>query len=133
VVHHFVTAVVRHTEAHAIAVFTEFRELRRPLDHHLRGLHLYGVVLRYNLLVAILALAELEREIVADVFRGCVDFARRPHRGRHQPLSLDRKSTRLNPSHVAISYALFCFKKTTNELPPFARPPPITLALSKLR
>src|SRR5437870_9585400 len=27
--------------------------------------------------------------------------------------SLDRKSTRLNSSHVAISYAVFCLKKTT--------------------
>src|SRR5690625_6089441 len=28
-----------------------------------------------------------------------------------QSLSLDRKSTRLNSSHVAISYAVFCLKK----------------------
>src|SRR5437870_11509038 len=28
--------------------------------------------------------------------------------------SLDRKSTRLNSSHVAISYAVFCLKKKTN-------------------
>src|SRR5437870_7248291 len=27
----------------------------------------------------------------------------------------DRKSTRLNSSHVAISYAVFCLKKKTNE------------------
>src|SRR6266513_656814 len=27
--------------------------------------------------------------------------------------SLDRKSTRLNSSHVSISYAVFCFKKKT--------------------
>src|SRR5690606_42098005 len=27
----------------------------------------------------------------------------------------DRKSTRLNSSHVKISYAVFCLKKTTNE------------------
>src|SRR5690349_23934078 len=28
----------------------------------------------------------------------------------------DRKSTRLNSSHVEISYAVFCLKKKTNEL-----------------
>src|SRR5437870_10908485 len=28
------------------------------------------------------------------------------------PCELDRKSTRLNSSHVAISYAVFCLKKT---------------------
>src|SRR5439155_16794940 len=30
-------------------------------------------------------------------------------------LGLDRKSTRLNSSHVAISYAVFCLKKKTRE------------------
>src|SRR5690606_41660931 len=31
--------------------------------------------------------------------------------GLAQELSLDRKSTRLNSSHVKISYAVFCLKK----------------------
>src|SRR5437870_10427008 len=30
----------------------------------------------------------------------------------------DRKSTRLNSSHVAISYAVFCLKKTNEASPP---------------
>src|SRR5690625_3743808 len=30
------------------------------------------------------------------------------------PVPEDRKSTRLNSSHVAISYAVFCLKKKTN-------------------
>src|SRR5690625_5928166 len=30
---------------------------------------------------------------------------------RHQMTQIDRKSTRLNSSHVAISYAVFCLKK----------------------
>src|SRR3989442_6116247 len=34
-------------------------------------------------------------------------------------IDVDRKSTRLNSSHVRISYAVFCLKKTTNELTPF--------------
>src|SRR5207249_11389185 len=29
----------------------------------------------------------------------------------HRPSMLDRKSTRLNSSHVSISYAVFCLKK----------------------
>src|SRR5207253_4302591 len=50
--------------------------------------------------------------------------AEAPHRAREssadeallrvgvvQPAHLDRKSTRLNSSHVAISYAVFCLKK----------------------
>src|SRR5436305_6293632 len=32
----------------------------------------------------------------------------------------DRKSTRLNSSHVRISYAVFCLKKKINEHPAFA-------------
>src|SRR5690606_40547457 len=32
-----------------------------------------------------------------------------------QSPSSDRKSTRLNSSHVKISYAVFCLKKTTHE------------------
>src|SRR5256885_12691180 len=30
---------------------------------------------------------------------------------RHQPYLIDRKSTRLNSSHLVISYAVFCLKK----------------------
>src|SRR5439155_25284990 len=32
-----------------------------------------------------------------------------------RPLEADRKSTRLNSSHVAISYAVFCLKKKKNK------------------
>src|SRR2546426_5258157 len=34
--------------------------------------------------------------------------------GRARSLLLDRKSTRLNSSHLVISYAVFCFKKKNN-------------------
>src|SRR5256885_6528126 len=37
---------------------------------------------------------------------------------RHEPA--DRKSTRLNSSHLVISYAVFCLKKKTNASPYFA-------------
>src|SRR5204863_3190142 len=37
--------------------------------------------------------------------RGCIGFHRRAVVG------IDRKSTRLNSSHVEISYAVFCLKK----------------------
>src|SRR6266496_5927477 len=36
------------------------------------------------------------------------------HRGPHRRRR-DRKSTRLNSSHVEISYAVFCLKKKTNQ------------------
>src|SRR5699024_12883808 len=34
-----------------------------------------------------------------------------PHPGSMPPPGADRKSTRLNSSHVSISYAVFCLKK----------------------
>src|SRR5207249_11280041 len=40
--------------------------------------------------------------------------ARGPHRQRG--IGRDRKSTRLNSSHVSISYAVFCLKKKTKDL-----------------
>src|SRR5690349_7992772 len=55
-----------------------------------------------------------------------------PHRTVFENVGLDRKSTRLNSSHVEISYAVFCLKKKTidcglhsvaiNLAPPYARP-----------
>src|SRR5699024_12208123 len=42
------------------------------------------------------------------MFRGIIDSA--------PDISSDRKSTRLNSSHVSISYAVFCLKKKTCEL-----------------
>src|SRR5690606_39793891 len=38
-----------------------------------------------------------------------------PREGQRVELLEDRKSTRLNSSHVKISYAVFCLKKKTND------------------
>src|SRR5690606_41033302 len=38
-------------------------------------------------------------------------LAATPVQKRRRPAPLDRKSTRLNSSHVKISYAVFCLKK----------------------
>src|SRR5690606_41250696 len=40
---------------------------------------------------------------------------RHPGRLGAAPLAADRKSTRLNSSHVKISYAVFCLKKKNNK------------------
>src|SRR5690606_41991041 len=42
---------------------------------------------------------------------GRIDFAPNDHFTFVQILKTDRKSTRLNSSHVKISYAVFCLKK----------------------
>src|SRR5690625_6446134 len=52
----------------------------------------------------VVTLPELFVSTMVDTFG--FDLVARP-----LPLSLDRKSTRLNSSHVAISYAVFCLKK----------------------
>src|SRR6266699_2299512 len=46
------------------------------------------------------------------VYGGGFRLVFRPRKtGPQSPPSLDRKSTRLNSSHVEISYAVFCLKK----------------------
>src|SRR5256885_8565080 len=40
----------------------------------------------------------------------------RPSRSVGRPFFKDRKSTRLNSSHLVISYAVFCLKKKKNKL-----------------
>src|SRR5713101_9260434 len=54
------------------------------------------------------------RALVPDAGRGGPpgDRERRPYRRR------DRKSTRLNSSHMSISYAVFCLKKKKNRYKP---------------
>src|SRR5256885_9753191 len=42
---------------------------------------------------------------------------------RRGPLGRDRKSTRLNSSHLVISYAVFCLKKTKTHSPPSSAMP----------
>src|SRR3954471_25099434 len=39
-----------------------------------------------------------------------------PRSSRRTPMSEDRKSTRLNSSHVEISYAVFCLKKKKHNI-----------------
>src|SRR5690349_23113107 len=57
-------------------------------------------------------LAGRERAVRAAVLRAAGDGVRHAeHPVGRQCLRLDRKSTRLNSSHVEISYAVFCLKK----------------------
>src|SRR5699024_12258291 len=58
-------------------------------------------------------------------FRLPAVFLHHPGRSQNQPLcsgkrqesvKLDRKSTRLNSSHVSISYAVFCLKKKKEKM-----------------
>src|SRR5699024_11472340 len=51
-----------------------------------------------------------DQVVLLDVLRGALGGLDR-HFLRLVEVSLDRKSTRLNSSHVSISYAVFCLKK----------------------
>src|SRR5207249_5132233 len=63
------------------------------------------------------ARAHAKRQIVAErLAEGRVRLAHDPaarFRPRVERRQVDRKSTRLNSSHVSISYAVFCLKKKT--------------------
>src|ERR1022692_4988732 len=56
------------------------------------------------------------------LFRSHVETVPREHGGvgAELPYHLDRKSTRLNSSHLVISYAVFCLKKKTKTSMPTA-------------
>src|SRR5256885_6705823 len=57
---------------------------------------------------------------------------RQPARFHLLEIGEDRKSTRLNSSHLVISYAVFCLKKKNNPTtPPYYAPP--TPAASPMR
>src|SRR5207302_11284373 len=70
----------------------------------------------------VLELLRPERKALRDHARSALPLperaacrgARAPH-VRHQRGRRDRKSTRLNSSHVKISYAVFCLKKKKKE------------------
>src|SRR5688500_20072939 len=47
-----------------------------------------------------------------------VDVGPHRHAGDGDELNADRKSTRLNSSHLVISYAVFCLKKKKNNATP---------------
>src|SRR5690625_3831473 len=49
--------------------------------------------------------------LLADHCNAFINFSISPHTPEWMILTRDRKSTRLNSSHVAISYAVFCLKK----------------------
>src|SRR5207253_9551770 len=58
---------------------------------------------------ALVAATELYKATHKDVYKAAADKRAKSLMNRWRPR--DRKSTRLNSSHVAISYAVFCLKK----------------------
>src|SRR5262245_63535489 len=97
-----------------------FRAAHRPrrlrlTDDQRRRLAVKGKVLGRHRLAAVAGIVTPDtilrwyRRLVAKKYDG--SKARRP--GRPSTKVADRKSTRLNSSHLGISYAVFCLKKKT--------------------
>src|SRR5690554_2041187 len=75
---------------------------------------------------SIVAIRPMEGGVIADfdiTERMLRHFISRAHRGIGLIRPRDRKSTRLNSSHVRISYAVFCLKKKKNKRTREQRPP----------
>src|SRR5690606_39776812 len=60
------------------------------------------------------ALVEMAQRSDSALTRECLSACRFCTRDLDRPQPRDRKSTRLNSSHVKISYAVFCLKKKKN-------------------
>src|SRR5688500_19185540 len=73
-----------------------------PLAH--QSLHVFGRRVAFPAH----RLGEVAAGVIQDVVAAIVDELDHPDRREAQP---DRKSTRLNSSHLVISYAVFCLKK----------------------
>src|SRR5207249_8933027 len=102
--HHAATALHTHSLHDALPIFSQLREVpqqARPEVMALLGMELDAVHV---------AVAHRRAEVSA--VRGYRAYVFRLGALEEE----DRKSTRLNSSHVSISYAVFCLKKNTNNV-----------------
>src|SRR5699024_11287349 len=83
----------------------------QPITTFRITLILTGVITTYLVIVYIRATISYKKK------RGnqrIFEEPRKEHKKRWKKRTEDRKSTRLNSSHVSISYAVFCLKKKIN-------------------
>src|SRR5437899_8923041 len=92
--------------------------------HHIYRLFFFFLMIRrpprstlfpYTTLFRSVGEASIKRELSARPARLKKSALNQPQIGSH--LNRDRKSTRLNSSHLGISYAVFCLKKKKNDYP----------------
>src|SRR5690625_5965421 len=100
----------------------DVRKYRAPaLEKGLDVLELlasHGVPLTTSQMATLLgrSVSELFRMVLALEYRGYIALAEGREGYELTNKLLDRKSTRLNSSHVAISYAVFCLKKKISRI-----------------
>src|SRR5690242_21592935 len=88
-----------------------------PYTTLFRSLPVYRQSWKKELIVSRSEKAISSYEEMAFLFEADVRFAFRTRCGRQaECFSADRKSTRLNSSHMSISYAVFCLKKKKKEI-----------------
>src|SRR5699024_11411364 len=80
------------------------------LEKYRIGSEIAEILGEIDIMPAVLA-QTLVRLRAEDVERQQRAAAREEQRRREEEAARDRKSTRLNSSHVSISYAVFCLKK----------------------
>src|SRR5690554_7113222 len=119
-----VGGLLQHAQGRLAAGMVGVLRIIGPGQQHLPGLHDTAEVVHVAIgLIAVEALGQpddtLHLEMVAERLLDLVPLQVRVAVGVEQTLlgsdqgALDRKSTRLNSSHVRISYAVFCLKKKT--------------------
>src|SRR5207249_10962209 len=99
------------TRRHPLSTLFPYTTLfRSRIDHMLSGTRANIAVKVFgDDLLTLRRLGERVRDVTSRV-SGVVDLSRAP-RDAAGSTDRDRKSTRLNSSHVSISYAVFCLKK----------------------
>src|SRR5256885_8205270 len=88
---------------------TLFRSEPEPARHHVRGLFRASEVARIDHVHAVELGGDPRGLLAAELVEVRVGVALPA--ALAVPVGLDRKSTRLNSSHLVISYAVFCLKK----------------------
>src|SRR5690606_39959129 len=82
------------------------------MKENLQEMNARGVATKYPVLLGGAALTRTYVENDLDeIYEGDVRYAKDAFEGLKLMDRIDRKSTRLNSSHVKISYAVFCLKK----------------------
>src|SRR5256885_12740806 len=68
----------------------------------------------FALISPVIALRRLSMAVAGTDLQGYRRFLEQAEQHRYRMVQADRKSTRLNSSHLVISYAVFCLKKKKN-------------------
>src|SRR5690606_39560504 len=105
----FLSLITRHPPRYTLFPYTTlFRSRLTALEHCAAR---YTISLKYHSGAFMMRTKTLPRAIMLAAVLGGAFSACSPSDHNEHTAAEDRKSTRLNSSHVKISYAVFCLKK----------------------